>query len=140
MNIDIEKLLPHRNTMKLIGEVVEVNDERCITASTVSSRWPLFSDGHVDPLILIELAAQTAGVNFGWHKMMNNSPVEQLGWIVGIKNAEFYLGRIPLDAKIVVSVEEKTKSDNYVVIAGTAHVGPECIGRMELQVYRAEYD
>jgi predicted hotdog family 3-hydroxylacyl-ACP dehydratase len=58
IDINIEDLIPHRNSMKLIDEILEIDDDRCITTATVSSSWPLFRDGYVHPIVLIELAAQ----------------------------------------------------------------------------------
>jgi predicted hotdog family 3-hydroxylacyl-ACP dehydratase len=135
-DIDIEKMIPHRNSMKLIDEIIELNEQRCIAAATVVSRWPMYRDGYVDPIVLIELAAQTAGVNFGWHEMMAGKSLDQQGWLVGIKNAVFYRDRIPLDARIVISIEDLSRNDTYAVITGTARVGTEIIGEMELQVFR----
>jgi predicted hotdog family 3-hydroxylacyl-ACP dehydratase len=138
LDIDIEKMIPHRNSMKLVDEVLEINERSCVAAATVSPRWPLYEDGYVSPIILIELAAQTAGVNFGWREMQKEKRSDQLGWLVGIKNAEFYRDRIPRDTRIVISIEDRSKNDAYVVITGTARVGSELIGEMELQVFRPE--
>ena len=137
-DIDIEKLLPHRGSMKLVDEVLEIEERHCVAAATVSPRWPLYADGHVDPIILIELAAQSAGISFGWHEMQEGKSTEKQGWLVGIKSAEFFRDRIPLGARIIITVEERTKNDTYAVIAGTARVDSERIGEIELQVFRPE--
>ena len=59
-DIRIEDLLPHRDRMLLIDEILEVDDNTAVTRATVSNRWPFFNGNTVDSLILIELAAQTA--------------------------------------------------------------------------------
>lgn len=138
-NIDIEKLLPHRGAMKLIDEVIEINERHCVTVSTVSPRWPLYEDGHVDPIILVELAAQTAGINFGWHEMREGKGAAKQGWLVGIKRADFFCNKIPLGSAIVVTVEEQSKNGTYATISGTAQVGSDSVGRIELQVFRPEH-
>jgi predicted hotdog family 3-hydroxylacyl-ACP dehydratase len=138
-SIDIENLIPHRNSMKLIDEIIEIDDNHCMTASTVSSGWPLVENGYVDPIILIELAAQTAGVSIGWHEFMRGKPREvRLGWLVGIKSAGFYCERIPVRTRIIMTVEEHKSEESYTEIAGTARLGSETIGSMVLQVLRTE--
>ncbi len=59
--IDIETLIPHRDRMKLISDVLDVNADRAVTSSIVSDRWPLFKGAYVDPIVLIELVAPDGG-------------------------------------------------------------------------------
>ncbi|RLC00730.1 MAG: hypothetical protein DRI57_31950, partial [Deltaproteobacteria bacterium] len=59
--IDIEELIPHRDRMKLIDRIIEVDDETALTESVVTREWPLYDGNSVNSIILIELAAQTAG-------------------------------------------------------------------------------
>ncbi len=44
INIDIEKILPHRDRLKLIDEILEADDEKAITVSVVSEKWPLYTE------------------------------------------------------------------------------------------------
>jgi predicted hotdog family 3-hydroxylacyl-ACP dehydratase len=138
IDVNIEDLIPHRNSMKLIDEIIELGDNHCITAATVSSRWPLYRDGYVQAIILIELAAQSAGVNFGWHEMHKKEPSGKMGWLVGIKKARFLMDRIPVNSKIIISVEDHKKENGYAEISGTVRLDSEIIGEIELQVFRPE--
>jgi len=138
---DIEALIPHRGRMKLIGEIIEMNDSRCVTVSVASETWPLCSDGAVDPIILIELAAQTAGVHFGWDEMRSgNESAGRTGWIVGIKKAEFFRDRIPVGSRIEVSITSRKSDETYAEISGVARIGPGVAGEVMLQVFRPESD
>ena len=38
--VDIEALLPHRNGVKLIDSIIEVNKEGAVSESTVTEKWP----------------------------------------------------------------------------------------------------
>jgi len=138
IDINIENLIPHRKSMRLIDEIIEMDDDHCITAATVSSRWPLNRDGYVHPIILIELVAQSAGVCFGWREMHKKEPSGKPGWLVGIKKARFFRDRIPVNSKIVISIDDHKKDDVYAEISGTARLDSEIIGEMELQVFRPE--
>lgn len=136
----IEQIIPHRGSMKLVQEIVEVGGSRCVTASTVSSNWPTCENGSVSPIVLIELAAQTAGVNIGWQELHGDhlSGKEKVGWLVGIKKAEFYRDRIPVKTRILVTIEESRREESYSVITGRARVDSELIGEMDLQVFRPD--
>jgi predicted hotdog family 3-hydroxylacyl-ACP dehydratase len=138
-DIKIEDLIPHRNSMKLLDEIIEIDDSHCITSATVSSDWPLIEDGYIDPIILIELAAQTAGVSFGWHEYQQGKlTIGRLGWLVGIKSAGFYRDKIPVNSKIIMAVEDRKSDDIYAEISCTASLESETIASMVLQVFRTE--
>jgi len=48
IDIDIEKLIPHRDRMKLIDEIIESDDEKAVTESLVTEKWPLFKETYVN--------------------------------------------------------------------------------------------
>ena len=132
----IEEMIPHRGSMKLVQEIVEVGPDRCVTASTVSPAWPTYENGSVSPIILIELVAQTAGVSIGWQEHHSSRPSRKGGWLVGIRKADFFRDRILEHERIMVTIEENRRDESYAVITGRARVDSELIGEMELQVFR----
>jgi len=135
----LEDLMPHRNGMKLIDEVIEVNDKMAITASVVSLQWPLFRDGFVDSLIVVELVAQTAGVYVVRNKA-DNLKTGDIGWLVGIKKAVFHRERIPLNTRIVTSSVNMLNIDTYMKISGTSKMGNDLIGEVNLQIFWSDGD
>ena len=52
-NFSLEDLLPHRDRMLLVDEILEVDDKMAVTRATVSDQWPLFDGQDVAPLVLI---------------------------------------------------------------------------------------
>ncbi len=134
----IEQLIPHRGSMKLVQEIVEVGGSRCVTAATVSSNWPTCRNGDVSPIVLVELAAQTAGVSIGWQELHSKRPSGKVGWLVGIKKADFYRERIAVNTRILVTIEQSRSEASYTVITGEARVDSELIGKMELQIFCPE--
>jgi predicted hotdog family 3-hydroxylacyl-ACP dehydratase len=132
--IEIEDLIPHRDRMKLIDDIVDITTEKAITTTTVSERLPLFHDGFVDPLIMIEMVAQTAGVHVSWKRGLNKGGGG--GLLVGIKNAEFLVDRIPLHTVLTTTVEHLYSAENYTVLEGAVRTETEMIGRVEIQVIR----
>ncbi|MDO9228047.1 MAG: hypothetical protein Q7U03_00635 [Syntrophales bacterium] len=90
MDMEIEALIPHRDRMRLIGEIMAVDDDRAVTLSAVTEEWPLYRDGSVDALVTIELVAQTAALMEGWTRLKSGRGGTS-GWLVGIKTADFRL-------------------------------------------------
>jgi predicted hotdog family 3-hydroxylacyl-ACP dehydratase len=137
--MDIETLIPHRGRMKLIDDVLDVNADKAVTLSLVSDRWPLCRGSFVDPIVLIELVAQTAGVHISWKKGVDKG-VGEVGWIVGIKNADFFLDHIPLHTALTTTVKNLYSTENYNVLEGTVTAGTDILSRIQIQVFRSEPD
>ncbi len=138
MNIieDIENLIPHRERLKLIDTIVSVDQEHAVTRATVKENWPLLSGDGVCSILLVELAAQTAGVCIGWNeKMKTGGPQgEASGWLVGIKNAHFHIDKIPLNTCITIRSENRLVVENYKESAATVHIGPTLVSEIVLQI------
>ncbi|MFA4878402.1 MAG: hypothetical protein WC586_13445 [Methanoregula sp.] len=137
--LDIEKLIPHRDRMKLINDVLDINADAAVTSSIVSDQWPLCHGSFVDPIVLIEIVAQTAGVHIGWKRGIDKS-VGGLGWLVGVKSADFFLDRIPLQTVLITTVKNLYSAENYNVLEGIVMTGRELLGRIQIQVFRSESD
>ncbi len=140
--VDIEDLIPHRNRLKLIEAVVSVDPEHAVTRATVKENWPLLSGNAVSTVVLIELSAQTAGVCIGWNeKMKPGGPKgEARGWLVGIKKAQFYIDKIPLNTCIIIRSENRLVVDNYKEIAAAASIGQKLVADINLQILQAAPD
>jgi predicted hotdog family 3-hydroxylacyl-ACP dehydratase len=138
--INIEELIPHRDRMKLIDKVVEVDEETAVTESVVKENWPLVGEDSVSPLILIELVAQTAGACVGWKEAVKEGlDIEgRTGWLVGIKQALFYLDKIPLNARIRVNSKKDFSFENYYEILGIAKIDSQVVGEVKLQIVRPD--
>lgn len=135
--MEIEALIPHRDRMRLIGEVMAVDDDRAVTLSAVTEEWPLYRDGSVDALVTIELVAQTAALMEGW-KRLKSGRGGTSGWLVGIKTADFRLPRIPLYAKLITEVRRDYAMESYAVFEGTVRVGTEVVAVVSIQAFRPE--
>ena len=136
--MDIETLIPHRDRMKLINEVLDVNADTAVTSALVSDRWPLYHESFVDPIVLIEIVAQTAAVYISWKR--GNDKGMGRGFLVGIKSADFFLDRIPLHTVLITTVKNLSGAHNYNVLEGTVTAGTDLLGRIQIQVYRFESD
>jgi len=141
-DVNIEEFIPHRGRMKLIDDIVRVDKETAVTESIVKRDWPLFEGDSVSPLVLIELAAQTAGVSMGWEEsILKGKDIEgRLGWLVGVKEARFYLDRIPINSRIRVSARKDFCFENYYEVVGIAEIGPKIVAEVRLQIVHPDSD
>jgi len=133
--MDIEALIPHRDRMKLIDCVLDLNYEESVTSARVSDRWPLHRDAFVDPLVLIEVVAQTAAVHISGRRK-GGKTVDRRGWMVGIKNADFFCDRIPVDTLLTTTVKNMYHMENYSVIEGEVKAGTDLLCRVQIQVFQ----
>jgi len=137
--INIEDLIPHREPIRIISEVIEIADDIAITTAVVKSSWPLFDGDGVNSLVLIEAIAQTAALIEGYKKQKQGKPGVK-GWLVGIKNAEFKQAKITVNTRLVVSVKSMYSFDNYGVIEGTVKSGDDVLVAAVLQALRMDDD
>ena len=120
--IDIEALIPHRKPIRVITEIVEVNENAGTATAVVNEHWPLCDSGRVSSLVLIEAIAQTSAFIEG-HKRMLEGKSGAKGWLVGIKTAEFMTDSVPVNTPITVHVDSLYSFDNYGVIEGVVKSG-----------------
>jgi predicted hotdog family 3-hydroxylacyl-ACP dehydratase len=130
----IDLLIPHRDRMKLVGEIVELTAESAITLSTVSSKWPLLHENKVDPLIIIELVAQTSAIQVSWKKGVHEKGGG--GLLVGVKEVEFFVDSLSLGMILTTSVRDMYSFDHYTVLEGIVRAEDGDVGRVEIQVIR----
>jgi predicted hotdog family 3-hydroxylacyl-ACP dehydratase len=135
--IDIETLIPHRDRMRLITEVLWVDEEKAVASATARDTWPLFAGGSVDSLVAIELVAQTAALLEGWKRLQSNRG-GATGWLVGIKDAEFRRMSIPVNEVVVTEVRRSYALEGYAVFTGTVSIGQEPVAAMRIQAFRPD--
>ena len=136
--LTLEDLLPHRGSMLLIDRVLAVDNTHAVTCSRVTESWPLAVDGGVQPLVLVELAAQTAGVCNGWDRIQTQGlDSDQMGWLVAIKKADFLIDLLPFGGEIIARAENTYNFENLREIACQLRLDDTCIGRATLQLFQA---
>jgi predicted hotdog family 3-hydroxylacyl-ACP dehydratase len=141
LDLSIEALLPHRGRMLLVEEILQADKAEAISRQRVSDQWPLCDGKSVDPLVLIELVAQTAGICNGIDRVATHGAgADRKGWLVGIKKANLEIERLPVGAEIIVKAKNHFVFDSFREIGGTAHMEGRQIAEVVLQVVRAEDD
>ena len=112
LNIDIESLIPHREKIKIISGILEIQETTAISTAIVNSNWPLYDESAVNSLVLIEAIAQTAAIVEGYKRKQQGKDGVK-GWLVGIKSAEFNVEKIPVNTNLMIMLENKYSFDNY---------------------------
>jgi len=137
--ISCEDLLPHRGRMLLVDEIIEITSSYAVTAATAKKSWPLADVDGVNPLVLIELAAQTAGVCNSWNDLVSpGGKVVNKGWLVGIKKADFSVETIPLESRIITRADNSHKYDMLREITSIIKIDNRGIAEVTLQLIKAE--
>ncbi len=131
--LDINRFLPHRDRMQLIDAILEIDATKAVTRSTVTNRWPLFDGGSVSSLVIIELAAQTAGVRNTWEGIQKHGPGFQTkGWLVGIKHSAFFLDTIPLGTPVFTTCRNQFELEGYREVLGLASLSRDDTGKADI--------
>ncbi len=138
-NPTIESLLPHRGRMLLVDEILSITDEQTTTKSVTNDRWPLCRDGSINPLILVELVAQTAGIHNSLKKFDPNGAGEPTrGWLVGVKSASFHVAAITIGESIETTTANVFAFDNLREIKGSVTIAGQPAADVVLQIVEAQ--
>jgi predicted hotdog family 3-hydroxylacyl-ACP dehydratase len=134
-------LLPHRGRMLLIHEIVQIDKDSAVSRSVINNQWPTFDGAGVSPLLIIELVAQTSGLNNGLDRLKNEGQgTETKGWLVGIKKAILHVDTLELGMVVTTRAKNSFKFEGFREIEGQAMIGQQVVGEVTLQVVRADGD
>lgn len=137
--LPLEALLPQRGRMLLLSKVLAGETSFAVTESVVRPDWPLAGPEGVDSLVLVEVAAQTAGISCSWDRLQRLGPTsEQKGWIVAIKRAELHLALLPFGAHIKVEGRNTINYGGFQEVSTTVTMDDVCIAEIVLQLYQPQ--
>lgn len=133
----LEDILPHRGNMLLIEDILEVDESHSVTRSVIQTSYPLTDNNGVRPLIMVELAAQAAGVCNGVERIKGQGvESSKVGWLVGIKRAQFYIDCLPFGSTILTRSENIHVYDKLREVSSVLHMNEALIGEVTLQLYQ----
>ena len=137
--LTVQTLLPHRGRMLLVDEILALDDDQATTRAVACRNWPLFKDGVVNPLILVELVAQTAGVHNGLQRLKTRGEGSKTrGWLVGVKKAIFHVNAIALGEAVTTTVKKAFVFEELREIRGSASINGKPAAEVTLQVVEAD--
>jgi len=136
--LDIERLIPHRLPMRLVEEVVKVDEVSIETRGEVRTTWPTARDGHASTVLLAEFVAQSAAALQGWKERHEKSAAIG-GLLVGIPASKATAATIPLGTRLCCTVNISHGATNYLAFEGQVH---DEVGRLwsksSIQAYRPD--
>ena len=138
--LKVEDFILQRDRMKLIDEIIMVDELTAVSESVVSPAWPLFKNGYVHPMVIIELVAQTAGINIKWNETDGTSSKDDNGggFLVGIKKALFHVKHIRVGSTVRTSSKKKYSHINYAEYSGVVTIDKKELGEVLLQLFRTD--
>lgn len=137
-DLTLEDLLPHREPMLLIEKVLEVDATHALTLCRVAQSWPMADEKGVHSLVLIELAAQTAGVCNGWDRVRTKGlDSDKMGWLVGIKKTEIFIEHLPFGGEIITRAENSYNFENLREVSCEQRMDDILICKSTLQLFQA---
>lgn len=131
-----ESLIPHRRHMKLLDRVVNPGHSGLQAEATVAGSWPLTRDGSASSLLCIELVAQAISALSTWRRGEGARP--RPGLLVGIKDARFFAGSLPIGTRVDIHVEELYHLGDYAVFMGRVTSGCALLCTTTVQVMELE--
>ncbi len=136
--ISIKDLLPHRGRMLLIEHILEVDESLTVSSAVVSDHWPLVFAGSASPIVMVELTAQTAGVNNSIHRLQTLGKEDgTMGWIAGVKSAVFHMDSLPVGATLITRTQNSFSVENFREITGTVTLDKTVAAEITLQLVSA---
>jgi predicted hotdog family 3-hydroxylacyl-ACP dehydratase len=116
----VEDLIPHRQRMKLIDDLVHVDvDQGSLLAVTrVKEDWPMCRAGRVDAVVLVEVVAQAVACRHGFVKRADGDP-RNMGFLVGVKSARLHEGSLSVGTQLQVQAIHLYGVDEYHAYSGT---------------------
>lgn len=133
----LEDLLPHRGNMLLLTDILEMDETFAVTTALITTSCPLTDNNGAQPLLMVELAAQTAGVCNGLSRIRDQGEdSSKVGWLVGIKRAHFYTDRLPLGKTVVIRSENRHVYDKLREVSAVLHMDETLVGEVTLQLFQ----
>ncbi len=132
--MDIESYMPHRDGMKLIQDILESDENSCKAIAVPTETWPFQRQEGIDPMVIIELVAQTTSAYVGWCRR-DKKKLGGAGFLVGIRSAEIGTAHLPVGIPVYISCRRTLDMDNYGVFEGRVFTGDTIYGTTAIQVY-----
>jgi predicted hotdog family 3-hydroxylacyl-ACP dehydratase len=138
MEFMVEQFIPHRGKMKLVDEIVSICENEVLTRTTATHNWPLLPGGFADPVMLVEVVAQSAGIHNEWLEMQKNTSRKPSGgWLVGIRDMSLSITEIRVGAIIVTRTQNTYTVKDFREITGQSTIDGDLIATVRLQIIQA---
>lgn len=101
----LDELLPHRPPMRFLTSILQEAAHGLTCTARIPGRCALVTEGSAPPVAAIEAAAQAAAA---WEALRRwrdaGVAAPRIGYLVAVREVEFFSARIPADRDLLVSV------------------------------------
>ena len=129
-------LLPHRPPALLVTEVIEHVGRTATIAGRIPHSHPYVAQGRVPTLLMVDFAAQSAGVLIGLLKATETEdlPHPELGFLVGLRETRLLVREVPVDQALEARVRLEAQMGDLSTVSFTVTVDGEeaAEGRLSL--------
>lgn len=138
--VEAEQLIPHRAPMRMIDELIEIEDDTGRARVRFGRDHLGVAGGRVMAAALVECMAQTMAAMQGYidrNAEPNNDVDEEdpgLGMLTGVSNFEVHF-QPEADAELIISVTERKKLGRMHLIAGEIRCDGRIVAEGELKLY-----
>lgn len=131
----VSALLPHRDPMMLLDEVVQWDGQTLTVQVTIRPTSLFLEDGGVPAEVGIEYMAQACGAFVGVQAREAGEPV-RIGFLLGSRHYRLYRGRFAVGDRLLVSVSPVFRDEAMATFEGRIEIGAELAAEAQLTVYQ----
>ncbi len=134
--LPVSEYIPHRGKMSFLDYIIECDSNSCITEMEIKEENIfLFENRLLDPVLFIELIAQTAATLSGY----SNPDIRKSGFLVGVTDFST-LRDIDLSpgSKIKTRINREAEFNNFGFFSGEVFMGKKLYARANIRVWEQE--
>lgn len=129
-------LIPQNPPMAMIDTIIEVSNQKAVTALTILADNVFCKNGYFQAPGLAENIAQTAAAQAGYLASLKNE-LPPVGFIGGINN--LVIENLPaVGEKLVTTIEIENEVMNFTVIKGISKVGETVMAHCQMKIFIAD--
>jgi predicted hotdog family 3-hydroxylacyl-ACP dehydratase len=132
----VECLLPHRDRMSFLSELIEHSESDAMARVAVDEQVYLREDDSLDPIALVEYAAQLCAAAAGYRMLIQGLPL-RLGLLVGIRSFDVF-DTITRGDVLSIRMHRKVEMPPIFHTACTIHAGERKIASGTLKLWEFE--
>lgn len=133
---DVLNMIPQKPPMAMIDTIVEVSQQKAITALTITEDNVFCDNGYFQAPGLSENIAQTAAAQVGY-LVQQTGEQPPVGFIGAIKNLK--IEQLPsVGDQLVTEIEIEHEIMNFTLINGISKVGDQIMASCQMKIFIAD--
>lgn len=133
---DVLNMIPQKPPMAMIDTIVEVSQQKAITALTITEDNVFCDNGYFQAPGLSENIAQTAAAQVGYLAQQTGEQ-PPVGFIGAIKNLK--IEQLPsVGDQLVTEIEIEHEIMNFTLINGISKVGDQIMASCQMKIFIAD--